>query len=220
MIKAVLFDLDGTLVNSLEDLANCTNDALTEFGFPKRETEEFKYFAGNGMPVMIERALPNGNKTEENINKVLKAFLKNYGEHFADNTYAYKGVPELVAELKDRGIKAAVITNKAQKSAECVVKKNYGDLFDIIMGKTEKYPSKPSPDGALAVMKDFRVLPQECIFIGDSLVDMQTAVNSKALPVGVLWGFRTAGELRDNGAEYIISEPKELLKILEEKNGI
>ena len=219
MIKAVLFDLDGTLVNSLEDLASCTNNALIKFGFPKRETEEFKYFAGNGMSVMIERALPKGSKSEENINKVLEAFLENYGEHFADKTYAYEGVPELVAELKGRGIKLAVITNKAQNSAECVVKKNYGDLFDIILGKTEKYPSKPNPDGALAVMKEFEVLPEECIFIGDSLVDMQTGVNSKALPVGVLWGFRTAEELRDNGAEYIISEPEELFRIIGEKNG-
>ena len=138
MLKAVLFDLDGTLVNSLEDLATSCNFALTLFGYPTHETEKFKYFVGDGMPKLIERVLPETARDNETKQKVLEKFLEHYKIHFADNTYAYDGIIELLKNIKQLNLKTAVISNKAQKPAEEVVDKILdGSYFDIICGKRE-----------------------------------------------------------------------------------
>lgn len=214
MIKAVLFDLDGTLVNSLVDLANSVNFALDKFGFETHKTEEFKYFVGDGIPKMIERALPVGNRDKDTIEKVKKVFFESYSVHFADNTAPYDGVKELVSALKEMGMKVAVVTNKAQEMADKVVTSAYGDVFDCVFGKREGLPAKPDPTAAIMTMKELGVKPQECIFIGDSGVDVLTGANSGALPVGELWGYREETELLKGGARYIIRKPAELLKII------
>lgn len=219
MIKAVLFDLDGTLVDSLIDLASSTNYALGLKGFPAHEVEEFKYFAGDGMPKMMERALPQENRDEKTVKEILDLFLPHYAMHYADNTYAYEGVPELVSELKQRGFIVAVVTNKAQHMADKVVNKLYGDSFKLIFGLRPNIPAKPDPTAALMAMEELGVKPEECVFIGDSGMDVATAVNSGAVPVGELWGFRKEDELLANGAKYIIKKPDELLKIIEELNA-
>lgn len=216
MLKAVLFDLDGTLVNSLADLAEGVNRALATENYPTHEVEAFKYFVGDGMPIMIERALPADKKDPDTIARMLKLLKAYYSEHFADFTCAYDGVPELVKELKKRGFIVAVVTNKAQDMAEIVVKKFYGDTFDLIFGMREGIPGKPDPTMALLAMEELGVKPEECVFIGDSGMDVATGVNSGALPVGELWGFRGEEELRKNGAKYIITRPEELLDIIEE----
>lgn len=216
MLKAVLFDLDGTLVNSLADLAEGVNRALKTENYPTHEVEAFKYFVGDGMPIMIERALPADKKDPDTIARMLKLLKAYYSEHFADFTCAYDGVPELVKELKKRGFIVAVVTNKAQDMAEIVVKKFYGDTFDLIFGMREGIPGKPDPTMALLAMEELGVKPEECVFIGDSGMDVATGVNSGALPVGELWGFRGEEELRKNGAKYIITRPEELLDIIEE----
>ena len=216
MLKAVLFDLDGTLVNSLADLAEGVNRALATENYPTHEVEAFKYFVGDGMPIMIERALPADEKDPDTIARMLKLLKAYYSEHFADFTCAYDGVPELVKELKKRGFIVAVVTNKAQDMAEIVVKKFYGDTFDLIFGMREGIPGKPDPTMALLAMEELGVKPEECVFIGDSGMDVATGVNSGALPVGELWGFRGEEELRKNGAKYIITRPEELLDIIEE----
>lgn len=216
MLKAVLFDLDGTLVNSLGDLAEATNRALAAGGFPAREVEEFKLFAGDGMPKMLERALPEGNKSPETVQRLLTVLKSYYIEHYADKSTPYDGVPELIAELKKRGFIVAVVTNKLQEMAEVVVNKFYGDAFDRVFGMREGIPAKPDPTMALLAMRELGVTPEECVFVGDSGMDVATGVNSGALPVGELWGFRGEEELRKNGARYIISRPEELLKIIEE----
>lgn len=214
MIKAVLFDLDGTLADSLVDLAASTNYAIGKFGFPARETEEFKYFAGDGMPKMIERALAY-NDSSETVSNILPVFLEYYSRHYCDNTTAYNGMPELIEHLKNVNIKIAVVTNKNQDMAEKVVNKLYGDRFDLIFGKREGLPAKPDPTAALIAMEKLGVKPDECIFVGDSRMDVLTGVNSGAYPVGVLWGFRDKDELANAGAKAIISNPKELLAIIE-----
>jgi len=219
MIKAVLFDLDGTLVDSIVDLANGLNFGLESYGFPTHPIEAYKIFVGNGIPKTIERALPEGMKTKENIEKVQKVFFEHYSVHFADNTKAYDGICELVDELISRGLKVAVITNKAQGMADVVVKKAVGDKFSCIFGKRDGIPSKPDPTSAHIVMSELSVNPDECVFLGDSCVDMGTAVNCGALPVGERWGYRDEQELWDNGAKYIINKPIELIKIIEEING-
>ena len=216
MLKAVLFDLDGTLVNSLADLAEGVNRALATENYPTHEVEAFKYFVGDGMPIMIERALPADKKDPDTIARMLKLLKAYYSEHFADFTCAYDGVPELVKELKKRGFIVAVVTNKAQDMAEIVVKKFYGDTFDLIFGMREGIPGKPDPTMALLAMEELGVKPEECVFIGDSGMDVATGVNSGALHVGELWGYRGEEELRKNGAKYIITRPEEFLDIIEE----
>ena len=218
MIKAVLFDLDGTLVNSLEDLAQATNRALATENYPPRQTEDFKYFAGDGIPKMIERALPERHKDAETVTRMTERFLAYYANHYADFTCAYDGVPELLAKLKEQGLILAVVTNKRQDMADIVVGKLYGNIFDRVFGMQKGIPAKPDPTMAHIAMKELGVTAEECVFLGDSGMDVATAVNSRALPVGELWGFRGEEELRGNGAKYIITKPCELLPIIEEHN--
>ena len=218
MIKAVLFDLDGTLADSLTDLADGVNRAIALKGFPTHEVEAFKYFVGDGIPKMIERALPEDNRDAATINEIKDIFLPYYAIHYADNTYAYEGMPELVNTLKSQGFIVAVVTNKEQHMANEVVKSLYGDVFDLIFGKRDGIPAKPDPTAALMAMEELGVTPEECVFIGDSGMDVATAVNSGAVPVGELWGFRKEDELLANGAKYIISKPDELLDIIKELN--
>lgn len=218
MIKAVLFDLDGTLVKSLDDLANAVNFSLSKYGFPIHETEKYKIFAGDGIPKMIERALPPENRDAKTHKKVLQCFFERYAEHCSDTSVAYDGVKELVSALKEKGIKVAVVTNKEQSLAKKVVFDIYGDVFDIVCGTGEGIPKKPDPTSTLLVMQNLSVTPQECIFIGDSGVDVLTGRSSGAVSVGVLWGYREKQEFIDSNAEYIISAPYELLGIIKEKN--
>ena len=219
MIKAVLFDLDGTLADSLIDLADGVNRAIAQKGFPTHPVDAFKYFVGDGIPKMIERALPPEHRDTVTINEIKDIFMPYYAIHYADNTYAYNGMRELVNTLKSQGLIVAVVTNKAQAMANEVVKSLYGDVFDLIFGKRDGIPAKPDPTAALMAMKELGVTPCECVFIGDSGMDVATAVNSGAVPVGELWGFRKEDELRENGARYIISKPAELLDIIEELNA-
>ena len=215
MIKAIFFDLDGTLADSLKDLADATNYAIGTFGYPAREVEQYKYYAGDGMPKMIERALPDIPDKPQAVQAVLPVFLKYYGEHYCDNTLPYRGAVELIDALRLRGLKVAVVTNKAQEMADKVVSKLYGNRFDLILGKREGIPAKPDPTAALIAMDMLGVKPEECVFVGDSKMDVMTGVNSGAYPVGVLWGFRERSELTDGGAKSIISAPEELLDIID-----
>ena len=157
MIKAVLFDLDGTLVNTLSDLANSVNFALGEFGFPTHETEKFKYFVGDGMPKLIERVLPEDKRDEDTHSKVLEVFMNHYRVHFADNSREYDGITELLKGLKSKGLKLAVISNKVQEMALKVVDDNFGDIFDIVYGKCEGYPAKPNPALTLKLIDELGV---------------------------------------------------------------
>ncbi len=219
MIKAVLFDLDGTLADSLIDLADGVNRALTQKGYPTHPVDAFKYFVGDGIPKMIERALPEEHRNNDSVKEIKDIFMPYYAIHYSDNTYAYDGMPELVNTLKAKGFIVAVVTNKEQAMANEVVTSLYGDVFDLIFGKRDGIPAKPDPTAALMAMKELGVTPDECVFIGDSGMDVATAVNSGAVPVGELWGFRKEDELLANGAKYIINKPNELLNIIEELNA-
>jgi len=220
MIKAVLFDLDGTLANSLIDLAAATNQALVKYGYPEREVDNFRYYAGDGIPKMIERALPEESRTPEIIDKVKEDYFAYYNEHYNDSTCTYKGVPQLLDTLEGMGIIMAVVTNKAQPFAEKVINKLFGDkYFSLIFGQRDGVPNKPDPTLTLMAMKELNVKPEECVFLGDSGMDVATGVNSGAYPVGELWGFRDEQELKENGAKRIITNPLELVDIIEELNG-
>ncbi len=214
MIKAVLFDLDGTLVDSLADLAASADYALNKLGYKGHTAKEYQYFVGNGIPKLIERSLPENARDTQTVQKCLQIFMPYYKEHCDDKSYSYDGMPELVARLKNLGYKTAVITNKAQEMAEKVVLRLIGDSFDIVCGKREGYPAKPNPKLTLKVMEELGVKPCECAFVGDSDTDMKTAVNSGAVPIGVLWGYRTKKEIKENGAKFIVSNAEEILQIL------
>lgn len=219
MIKAVLFDLDGTLANSLSDLADSTNYALSEMGFPTHEREEYKYLVGDGIPKLIERALPVGEKTEENKKKCLDIFMERYKEHYHDKTVAYDGIPDMLSELKEGGLKIAVISNKAEEMAVKVVEKLFGGMFDVVAGKREGFPTKPDPALTLEVIRELGAKPQECVLVGDSGMDMAASVNAGATGIGVLWGFRLEDELLKNGARYIVKSPAEIPEIIRRLNN-
>ncbi len=217
MIKAALFDLDGTLTNSLKDLATAVNFAITKNGYPEQPLEKFNMFVGDGMLKMVERAIAPATVSDEKLLFLKEEFLGYYSKHYADYTTCYNGVPELLATLKNKGIKIAVVTNKDTDMAIALLNKVYGNMFDYIIGKQDGLAAKPAPDSSFLAMKALGVEPSECVFLGDSGVDMQTAVNSGATAVGVTWGFRSKEELMSNGAKYIIDVPNELINILEGK---
>lgn len=219
MIKAVIFDLDGTLVNSLEDLAISTNYALNLFGFPTHETEKYKYFVGDGMQKLIERVLPEENRDSETRTKVFEAFMNYYAQHYLDKTVAYDGIHNVLETLKKDGVKIAVVSNKADKMAQIVVEKIFGDIFDFVVGKREGYPTKPDPRLTLEVIDILGVKSYDCAFVGDSGMDMAAAKNSGCLAVGVLWGFRESQELQENGADYLLEKTLEIPELIKEINN-
>ena len=212
--NAVFFDLDGTLANSLADLANSVNYVLNQKGFPIHNTECYKYFAGDGILKMIERAVPVQYKSDPIVFELKDMFMEYYSKHYADNTVAYDGLNELVIALKQKGMKLAVVTNKAQEMAEKVVYKLFGDSFDYILGLREGIPAKPDPTGILMAMKELDVEPCKCAFVGDTGMDVMGGVNAGAYPIGVLWGFREKEELIKFGAENFASTSEELLNII------
>ncbi len=215
MIKAIIFDLDGTLVNSLTDLAISTNYSLEKHGFPSYPIEDYKYLVGDGMVKLIERAIPSDKFTKDIFNSVFDGFMAYYRQNFLVNTVAYDGIFEALNTLSAMGLKLAVVSNKADEMTKRVVSEIFGDgIFLKVAGKREGYPVKPDPTLTLEIIGKLGVKPQECAFVGDSGIDIATAVNSGCFPLGVLWGFRTKKELLENGAKALASEPFEIVEII------
>ena len=214
MFKVAIFDLDGTLLNTLEDLANACNHALNKFSFPTHNVEEYKKFIGNGIYKLVERALPNNKKDKETVEKVLKTFSDYYNEHMIDMTKPYDGIVDILDELRAKGIKLAVVSNKKHEFTIEIVKKYFGDRFDIVFGHRENYKEKPDPTSVLEVIEKLNILKSECIYIGDSNVDILTAKNAGVKSVGVSWGFRGREELANEGANYLADNNIELLNII------
>lgn len=216
MIKAVLFDLDGTLVNSLEDLADSANYVLKKSGFSTHETEKYKYFVGDGIPKLIERVLPEDKRTKDLTHKMLEAFMNRYRQHYMDKTRPYDGAVELIDVLKNNGYKLAVITNKSHEMATMLTEKLFGDSFNAIFGKLDGFPAKPDPMLTLKVISDFGLNPENCVFVGDSGIDIVTAKNAGCISIGCVWGFRGKRELRESCADFIVNHPLEILDVLKE----
>ncbi len=214
MIRAVLFDLDGTLLNTLEDLADAVNFALQQEGYPIHPLEKYKYFVGSGVHNLLLRALPASHSSDEAAHKLRVHFNNYYGLHSKDKTRPYDGITELLEQLKAKGIKTAVVTNKYDAGAQALVQEYFGPFILATFGQKEGVPIKPHPAQALQAMQDFGVAPEECLFVGDSDVDMFTGANAGSIPVGVLWGFRTKEELLSSGAKHIVSNPKQILDLV------
>ncbi len=213
MTKLVIFDLDGTLLNSLQDLAASTNYALRQHGYPTHELPAFRYFVGNGINKLLERALPEKERTHENMLKIREDFMAYYAEHKADFTAPYDGICELLKTLKRHHVLLAVASNKYHAATRELIPEYFGEgLFDFVYGQREGIPVKPDPTIVFDIMKEAGGSKEEVLYVGDSGVDMQTAVNSGVTSVGVTWGFRDRKELQENGAQYIADEPYEIMK--------
>jgi phosphoglycolate phosphatase len=213
--KAILFDLDGTLLDTLEDLADSANRVLSAGGFPQHQLEAYRYFVGDGLAMLITRALPEDQRNEEIIRDCLDAFLKDYRRNWKVKTKPYKGITGLLDALTTRGIRMAVLSNKLHDFKRlCVSEFLFNWQFEAVFGQRENVPPKPDPTGALEIAERLNLVPSEFLYLGDSAVDMKTAVAASMFPVGVTWGFRTADELQKNGCKVLIDQPQEVLDLL------
>ena len=212
MIQAIIFDLDGTLLDTLEDLKDSVNVALSDAGYPERSIDEVRQFVGNGIHKLIERAVPVGTGSSE-IEKVFVKFRECYMVHCHDKTCAYKGIVELLEILETQGIKMAIVSNKADAAVKQLAKE-YFPQISVAIGEREGIMRKPAPDSVLEAMKLLGVTKEQTIYVGDSEVDRQTAQNAGLACISVAWGFRPEEFLRSLHPEYLIHEPEEILNIL------
>ena len=216
MKKLVIFDLDGTLLNTIADLAHSTNYALEKNGFPTHQLGEYNYFVGNGINKLFERALPEGEKTEENIAKIRRDFLAHYEVHNADNSRPYEGIPELLLALQEKGVQIAVASNKYQAATTKLVGYFFPNIhFTAVLGQREGVKTKPDPGIVAEIREKAQVDAADTLYIGDSNVDMQTAINSGVDGCGVTWGFRPASELESYHPKYIAQKASDILSMLE-----
>ncbi len=213
MYKAVIFDLDGTLLNTLDDLAASVNYALEKFGYPKRTTEEVRRFIGNGVIKLMERATPDGI-TKDAFEKCFGTFRAHYLEHMKDKTGAYDGVIPLLDSLKKRGIKTAVVSNKLQSGVEGLCRDFFPGRLSCAFGVENESERKPAPVNVFRALEKLSVSKDESIYAGDSEVDVQTAKNAGLDCIGVTWGFRDRTELIEAGAKFVVDSPDEIETII------
>ncbi len=217
MKKAVIFDLDGTLADTLASLTYCGNRALNRFGFPSFGEQDYKYFVGDGAAVLIRRALERaGDEGLAHFDEVYQEYLRIFARDCMYQVRPYEGIPSLLQELKKRGIRTAVLSNKPHANTLHVVADLFGKAsFDQVQGQQEGVPRKPAPDGVYHIERALGVTPQDCLYVGDTAVDMETGNAAGIHTVGVLWGFRDRAELEEAGACSIIDRPAQLLELLE-----
>lgn len=219
MKKLAIFDLDGTLVDSIADLACSTNYALKTWGFPEHRTEEYRYFVGNGISVLFERALPPEARTPQDIGHIRTSFLEHYDRHNTDRTLPYEGIPELLRLLAAEGCRLAVASNKYQSATTAIVEKLFpGVPFFPVFGQREGIPRKPDPQIVREILEKTGATQEETLYIGDSAVDMQTAAQAGVDACGVTWGFRPRAELETYKPRYIVDKPAEIYSIYKEEN--
>lgn len=213
--QAVIFDLDGTLINSLYDIADSMNIVLVSHGFPTHDYDKYRLLIGKGLKNLSENAIPEENRNDETIGKVFKDMIQVYGQNVVNKTVLYKGIPELLDLLKTKGYKIAILSNKAHELTTSIAKKILNKWqFDFIIGSKPEIPRKPDPSGALICSEELGIAPESILYLGDSGVDMQTACAAGMTAIGVTWGFRSREELIENGAISTIDSPEELLNLL------
>lgn len=211
--KLAIFDLDGTILNTLEDLADATNYALTQHGYPRRTTEEVRRFVGNGIRKLIERAVPAGTPEEE-INRVHQTFSAYYQQHCADKTRPYEGILQLLQQLRAAGCMTAVVSNKADIAVQPLCRHYYDGLFDYAVGEREGIRRKPAPDSVLEVLRRLQTDASQAVYIGDSEVDIQTAANAGMDNIIVTWGFRDRVYLESQGGRRFADTPAEVYDLM------
>jgi phosphoglycolate phosphatase len=212
--RIAIFDMDGTILNTLEDLADAMNYCLKTHGMKERSLNEIKSFVGNGIRRLVEQAVPNGTDAGS-IDEIYTSFIQYYKDHCAVKTRPYDGIKEVLKKLKDEGTLTAVVSNKADDAVKKLCDEYFVGLFDYSAGEKEGVRRKPYPDSVILVMEHFKANPNEAAYIGDSEVDYQTAHNAGIDAIMVSWGFREEDFLRSIGAKKIVHEPDEILKEME-----
>ena len=211
MKKLVIFDLDGTLLNTIADLANSTNYALKVLGYPIHEPDKYNFMVGNGINKLFERALPDGEKTEENVLRVRQEFVPYYDQHNADKSRPYPGVTELLETLQTAGMQLAVASNKYQAATEKLIAHYFPNIkFTAVFGQREGIPVKPDPIIVKEILQIAKVQEEETLYVGDSGVDMQTAINAGVTSCGGTWGFRPRTELDSFHPDHIVDNAEEI----------
>ncbi len=214
MIKAAIFDLDGTLADTLDDLGTAMNGMLRHYGWPERSREELRQFINRGARVFVARSMPEGTWDDINdpaVTEALKKYSECYKECFNDQTCPFDGIPEALSRLADAGVGMGILSNKQDNFVKLIAEKIFPDTFGVVRGHGE-FPEKPSPESALATARELGAKPGECVFVGDSDIDMKTAVNAGMYPIGVAWGYRAPEVLREAGAAFIAETPEELAR--------
>lgn len=211
--KAVLFDMDGTLLDTLEDLCDSTNHALAQMGYPLRGIEEIRRFIGNGAEKQIRRAVPEGT-SEGKIMETLAAFRAYYQDHCQIKTKVYDGLLDMLSELKEKGVKMAVVSNKPDAAVKKLSREYFGDRLDYAIGPSDGVRCKPYPDMAEEALKALGVEKKDAVFVGDSEVDVQTGLNAGLDVIAVSWGFRSREVVIEAGAKMIADDASELEKLI------
>lgn len=213
MIENVIFDMDGTILYTLEDLKNSTCTALKMFDYPEKSIDEIKKFVGNGVRKLIECALP-AETPPDITEKVLKVFKEDYTKNMYKNTKPYDNIKNLLLNLKENRIKTAVVSNKFDLAVKELCKKYFDGLIDVSVGQSDNIFPKPSPDGIIKAMRILNAKPDNCIYAGDSDIDVCAAHNAGLKCIGVTWGYRSLAILKSAGADYIVNEPLEILGLI------
>lgn len=212
MIDTVIFDMDGTLLDTLEDLKDAVNEGLSVKGYPARSLEEIRQFVGNGVGVLLRNAVPEGT-SEADMEVCLEAFKAHYAKHWQDKTKPYDGILQLLADLKASGKKTAVISNKYDEAVVQLCKDYFPELFDAARGERAGVPRKPAPDGIYSILEELGSVKEHAVYVGDSEVDMETAKNAGLVSVGVTWGFGTGNCWRKKERTILSNLPLSCLKL-------
>ncbi len=213
--RAVLFDLDGTLLDTLDDLADSMNAALNRFRFPTHPVDAYRYFVGDGMATMATRVLPETHRDPQTVERVVDAMRAQYSDHWADKTHPYEGVTQMLEQLQGRGIAMGVLSNKPDDSTKLMVKRLLPNAsFEVVRGALPDVPLKPDPTAPIEIADAMSVSPQQFLYLGDTATDMQTARSAGMYPIGAVWGFRTPDELTSHGVQSLIDSPLQLLDLL------
>jgi phosphoglycolate phosphatase len=217
-IRGVIFDLDGTLVDTLEDLADAANATLAHFGFPGHSSDAYRYFVGDGLMTLIERIVPDQNRSQQEIAACMDTFLQLYSQSWDLQSRPYAGVVEMLQHLRQAGLKLGVLSNKPHAFTQlCVDRFFAAGTFNFVYGQREGVPKKPDPAGALEIATLMQLMPQQILYVGDTATDMQTGNRAGMFTMGVLWGFRERQELEKNKAGNIISHPSEIVNYVNNK---
>ena len=214
MFQTVIFDLDGTLLNTIDDLADASNYVCRKNDWPVHTVEEYKQMVGHGIPDLVSRFSPEGFRSPLLMMSTLSQFSEYYGRHNMDKTVPYAGIPELLETLKDRGVQMAVYSNKADEFSQVIVRHYFADTFALVQGKLPSIPVKLNPTGVRQLLKKLNADPAATLYVGDSDVDMETANNAGLTACGVTWGFRSRLELSGKHPRFLADTPAELLRYI------
>lgn len=218
MKKVCIFDLDGTLADTLESMAYVSNVIMKKFGLQELLVENFKYYCGEGANMLMRRCLKDaGDEELVHFEEGQRIYRDMFAEDPMYKVVHYEGMPETIKKLKEMGVKLAVCSNKPHPATVKVIAQMFPGDFDIVLGQSNEIRRKPAPDGPLLIAEKFGVQPEECMYIGDTSTDMKTGKSAGMYTVGVLWGFRDEKELNENGADIIVQKPEELLALCKEK---